>query len=232
MKQNTILVVDDDEEIREVVNVLLSSEGYLVTCVSEGGKALSYLEKEIPDLVILDVMMPDMDGYEVCRRIREKSHMPILFLTAKSREKDLVRGYMAGGDDYLQKPFSYTELIARVGALLRRYKEYGSVPQQQDDKIIELGQIRINTDRLTVTRGGEVIDLTNTEYGILVLLAKNRGKIFSLQEIYEEVWGDVFLHTTGNTVMVHIKNLREKLKGDDQDSELIRNRWGKGYYID
>ncbi len=234
MEQASILLIDDDEEIREVVSVLLSSEGYRVQTKSDGKSAIAYLQEGgAADLIILDVMMPDIDGFEVCKRIREISNLPILFLTAKSSESDLLEGYRAGGDDYVQKPFSYTELVARVGALLRRYREYDTQNGQAaiEDKVT-LGDLVIDRVNYSVTRKDELLDLTNTEYGILLLLAKNRGRVFSLQEIYEEVWEDVFLPTASNTVMVHIRNLREKLRSEDGEGELIRNRWGKGYYID
>ena len=234
MEKASILLIDDDEEIREVVSVLLSSEGYRVQTKNDGKSAISYLQEGgAADLIILDVMMPDMDGFEVCKQIREISNLPILFLTAKSSESDLVEGYRAGGDDYVQKPFSYTELVARVGALLRRYREYDTQSGKTavEDKVT-LGDLVIDPVNYSVTRKDELLDLTNTEYGILLLLAKNRGRVFSLQEIYEEVWEDVFLPTASNTVMVHIRNLREKLRREDGEGELIRNRWGKGYYID
>ncbi len=234
MNQASILLIDDDEEIREVVSVLLSSEGYRVHTQSSGSDGIRFLEKEGPvDLIILDVMMPDLNGYEVCKKIRTFSNVPILFLTAKGGESDLVEGYHSGGDDYVQKPFSYTELIARVGALLRRYREYDiqDATNRIEDKVV-LGNLVIDQESFSVTRAGEILDLTNTEYGILLLLAQNRGKVFSLQEIYEAVWQDVFLPTASNTVMVHIRNLREKLRSEDETEELIRNKWGKGYYID
>ena len=234
MDQNTILIVDDDEEIREVVSVLLSNEGYAVSSASDGFELIEKLKSGEcrPDLIILDVMMPQMDGYEVCRQIRSFSKIPILFLTAKSREKDLVESFLSGGDDYIPKPFSYAELIARVGALLRRFKAYtGTEDKSGEDEIVRLGEIRINKKGLNVTRDGKQIDLTNTEYGILLLLAENRGRVFSLQEIYENVWKDIYLRSASNTVMVHIRNLREKLRIEG-DEELIKNKWGKGYYIE
>lgn len=227
-------MVDDDEEIREIVNVLLSSEGYTVYPAADGAGALDLLQEhgEQLDLVILDVMMPQLGGYDVCRRIREMSRVPVLFLTAKNRETDLVEGYLAGGDDYMQKPFSYTELIARASGLIRRYRQYGAAESNKDMQQISVSDLVIDKDQMSVTRDGEELELTNTEYGILLLLSENRGKVFSLQQIYEAVWQDTFLASSSNTVMVHIRNLREKLKNDASQGELIKNKWGRGYYID
>lgn len=234
MKKGNILLVDDDEEIREIVKVLLSSEGYTIYPAADGAQALALIEEreQALDLVILDVMMPQLGGYDVCKKIREASKVPVLFLTAKNRETDLVEGYLAGGDDYMQKPFSYTELIARVGGLIRRYRQYGSGEQAQEGQQIEISGLVIDKDQMSVNRAGRELELTNTEYGILLLLSENKGKVFSLQQIYEAVWQDTFLASSSNTVMVHIRNLREKLKVDASQEELIKNKWGRGYYID
>lgn len=234
MKTGTIIVVDDDEEIRKIVRVLLSSEGYEVYPAANAQEALDMLheKKDAVDLMILDVMMPGLDGYELCKKVREISKTPVLFLTAKNRETDLVEGYLSGGDDYMQKPFSYTELIARVGGLIRRYRQYGNVPLQGKEKQISISDLTIDKDQMSVIRNGIELDLTNTEYGILLLLSENKGRVYSLQQIYEAVWQDTFLASSSNTVMVHIRNLREKLKTDDQTEELIKNKWGRGYYID
>lgn len=234
MKKGNILLVDDDEEIREIVKVLLSSEGYTIYPAADGAQALTLIEEQEQelDLVILDVMMPQLGGYDVCKKIREASKVPVLFLTAKNRETDLVEGYLAGGDDYMQKPFSYTELIARVGGLIRRYRQYGSGEQAEDGQQIEISGLVIDKDQMSVNRAGRELELTNTEYGILLLLSENKGKVFSLQQIYEAVWQDTFLASSSNTVMVHIRNLREKLKVDASQEDLIKNKWGRGYYID
>lgn len=234
MKKGNILLVDDDEEIREIVKVLLSSEGYTIYPAADGTQALTLIEEQEQelDLVILDVMMPQLGGYDVCKKIREASKVPVLFLTAKNRETDLVEGYLAGGDDYMQKPFSYTELIARVGGLIRRYRQYGSGEQAEEGQQIEISDLVIDKDQMSVSRAGRELELTNTEYGILLLLSENKGKVFSLQQIYEAVWQDTFLASSSNTVMVHIRNLREKLKVDASQEELIKNKWGRGYYID
>ncbi|MBO4337158.1 MAG: response regulator transcription factor [Lachnospiraceae bacterium] len=232
-----ILVADDDEEIREVVSVLLSSEGYRVTGAKNAMEMLELLEGGNADaysLIILDIMMPVIDGYEACRRIREISNVPILFLTAKSAETDMLKGFMSGGDDYLHKPFSYNELTIRVRALIRRYHSYrGSTAEVvPDGRKVVIGNLVIDNRALTVSRDKEQIELTNTEFGILWLLAGNRGKVFSVKEIYEEVWKELYLPTAANTIMVHIKNLMEKIRGEDGMTELIMNKWDKGYYIE
>ncbi len=182
MKTGNILVIDDDAEIREIVQVLLSSEGYTVETVADGMQALTMLTEKtfLPDVIILDIMMPDMDGYSVCKQIREISQVPVLFLTAKNRETDLVEGFLAGGDDYMQKPFSYTELIARVGGLMRRYRQYGGQSDPQKEKQVFISDLVIDKDQVSVTKNGKNVELTNTEYGILLLLSENKGKVFSL----------------------------------------------------
>ena len=229
MRTGTILLVDDDEEIREIVNVLLSSEGYTVYPAQDGAVALTLLAEHKDTL---DLMMPQIGGYDVCRKIREISQVPVLFLTAKNRETDLVEGYLAGGDDYMQKPFSYTELIARASGLIRRYRQYGAAGSQKESQQISISNLVIDKDQMSVIRDGQELELTNTEYGILLLLSENRGKVYSLQQIYETVWQDTFLASSSNTVMVHIRNLREKLRSDASQGELIKNKWGRGYYID
>ena len=231
MAEQTILIVEDDPDIRDGVRILLAGEGYHILEAENGLRALELFDPEV-DLVILDIMMPDMDGYSVCKQIREISQVPVLFLTAKNRETDLVEGFLAGGDDYMQKPFSYTELIARVGGLMRRYRQYGGQSDPQKEKQVFISDLVIDKDQVSVTKNGKNVELTNTEYGILLLLSENKGKVFSLQEIYEAVWKDTFLPSASNTVMVHIRNLREKLKQEEGQGELIKNKWGRGYYIE
>ena len=231
MAEQTILIVEDDPDIRDGVRILLAGEGYHILEAENGLRALELFDPEV-DLVILDIMMPDMDGYSVCKQIREISQFPVLFLTAKNRETDLVEGFLAGGDDYMQKPFSYTELIARVGGLMRRYRQYGGQSDPQKEKLVFISDLVIDKDQVSVTKNGKNVELTNTEYGILLLLSENKGKVFSLQEIYEAVWKDTFLPSASNTVMVHIRNLREKLKQEEGQGELIKNKWGRGYYIE
>ncbi len=228
---NQILVVDDDAEIREVLRVLLSSEGFQVVQAGSGEEALAYLECTGggADLVILDVMMEGLSGYHVCLRLRERWNVPVLFLTAKSQDSDLTMGYSSGGDDYLSKPFSYPELLARVKGLMRRYQVYKGKPEAAQEA--EWCGLRVNLRGNMVWRRDEEIDLTETEYRILRLLVENRGVIFSLQNLYESVWNEPYFASSGNTVMVHIRRLREKIEDDPRRPEYIKTVWGKGYRV-
>lgn len=226
-----ILIVDDDAEIREIVRVLLESEGFEPVEVSCGEEALSLLSDEI-ELVILDVMMEGLSGYQVCRRIRERSNVPILFLTAKNKDSDLTLGFSAGGDDYLAKPFSYAELLARVKGLLRRYRTYCGRENAEDDDILEWRGLSLRTDCNEVLKNGRELDLTGKEYQILKLMLRYRGKLFSAQNLYESIWEEPFFYSSNNTVMVHIRHLREKIEDDPQNPKLLKTVWGKGYRIE
>ncbi len=233
MSSETILCVDDDESIREVLDLLLKSEGYETITAKNGQEAIEKMSDEI-DLVILDVMMPVMDGFEACQRIREKYKVPILFLTAKSLMKDKEKGFLLGGDDYLIKPFEYSELILRVNAMIRRYYDYGAKQgTSRENEIIELyGDVQVNLALNQATSKGKVLKLTEIEYRILCLLATNKKKIFSVQQIYEEVWKEKYFYSSNNTVMVHIRNLRKKLGDDLKDSKIIQTVWGRGYKVE
>lgn len=231
LAEKKILLADDDPEIREVLRLLLTGEGYKTVEVSSGAEVLERLDESI-DLVILDVMMPGMSGYAACAEIRKRSAVPVLFLTAKSQDSDKTMGFSAGGDDYLVKPFSYTELISRVKAMLRRYYVYGAKEQERNVVIRCCGDVEIDVGLCQVRQNGKEVLLTDTEYRILVLLATNRKKVFSVANIYESVWNEPYFATSNNTVMVHIRNIRRKLGDDSQNSHTICTVWGKGYRID
>ena len=231
MDHQKILFADDDPEIREVLRLLLTSEGYQVEEASNGAQVLEKLDRSA-GLVILDVMMPDMNGYSVCTEIRKRSSVPILFLTAKSQDSDKTLGFSAGGDDYLVKPFSYSELISRVKAMLRRYYVYGARREEPEDVIRCCGTVEIDRRQCLVRQDGREIPLTETEYRILLLLASHPNKIFSVQNIYESVWNEPYFYSSNNTVMVHIRNIRRKLGDDPQNSRTIRTVWGRGYRIE
>lgn len=233
MSEANILVVEDDEDIREGVRILLESEGYDVVEAEDGFTALKLLSEET-DLVILDVMMPGISGIKTCEEMRKKSYVPILFLTAKSQESDKLIGLMAGGDDYLPKPFSYAELLGRVKALLRRYQIYRGKKsgEQQNDQSLELGGIKIYQDFNEVYVDEKEVELSNIEYNILLLMMRNPQRIFSAQSIYETIWNEPYFYNCSSTVMVHISKLRAKIEKDDQKPRRIITVWGKGYRFD
>ena len=226
-----ILIVEDDADIREGVRILLEGEGYSVSEAENGRKGLELLKEET-DLVILDVMMPGMSGLKTCEEIRKVSYVPVLFLTARSQESDKLIGLMAGGDDYLAKPFSYSELLGRVKALIRRWKIYRGKEepeQEQTQNYIELAGIRLNEEFNEVTVKGENVEFSDIEYNILRLLMKYPGKIFSAQNLYESVWNEPYFYNCNSTVMVHIRRLRVKIEEDPKNPKLILTVWGKGY---
>lgn len=229
--QARILLADDDPDILEVVSVLLASEGYRVDAARDGLEALA-LARHPFDLAILDVMMPKASGLEVCERLRLSSNAPILFLTARSQDADKVAGLAVGGDDYLVKPFSTPELLARVKAMLRRYRQYGSAQGVQTGETIQAGPVLIDTRARRVSKGGTLVALTDLEYEVLLALARNRGRVVSARELYENVWRSMYLPQSNNTVMAHIKNLRKKLEADPRDPQIVRTAWGRGYTID
>ncbi|WP_088186838.1 response regulator transcription factor [Desulfosporosinus sp. FKA] len=226
-----ILIADDNDEIREVVRVLLESEGYHVIEAVDGQDAVCKIDESI-DLIILDIMMPIKSGFKACVEIREKTSAPILFLTAKTQDSDKCMAFSAGSDDYLSKPFSYTELVSRVKALLRRYYVYKGKDRVDIPDLIDINGLTINISINEVIMDEEAVTLTNIEYRILLLMAQHRKKIFSAQNIYESVWQEPYFYTCNNTVMVHIRNLRSKLEKDPQNPKYIKTVWGKGYRIE
>lgn len=231
MEGKKILFADDDPEIREVLRLLLCSEGYAVAEAANGAKLLELLDDSV-DLVILDVMMPGLGGYAACAEIRKRSAVPVLFLTAKSQDSDKTLGFSVGGDDYLVKPFSYTELISRVKAMLRRYYVYGAKQGEGGDVIRCCGSVELDPVQGVVRQNGREVALTDTEYRIFRLLATHRKRIFSVQNIYESIWDEPYFYNSNNTVMVHIRNIRRKLGDDPHNCQTIRTVWGKGYRIE
>lgn len=231
MEGNKILFADDDPEIREALRLLLTAEGYETVEASCGKKVLELMDNTI-DLVILDVMMPEISGYTVCSEIRKRYTVPVLFLTAKSQDSDKTLGFSVGGDDYLVKPFSYNELMSRVKAILRRYYVYGAKVSEPSSIIYCCGNIEIDTSQCLVKVEGKEVILTDIEYRILLLLASHRNRIYSTQNIYEIIWDEPYVYSSNNTVMVHIRNIRRKLGDDPQNFHTIRTVWGKGYRIE
>lgn len=226
---NKILIVDDDNEIRKITGIYLENEGYEVLKAENGEQALKIISENDIDLVLLDIMMPVMNGIEACMKIREDNIMPIIFLSAKSEDLDKIQGLASGADDYITKPFNAMELLARVKSQLRRYTRY-SAPQNAAKNIIEVGNLTINTDTRQVLVGDKEIRLTPKEFDILELLARNKGIVFSIEKIYERVWGEEF-YKSDNTIMVHITKIREKIEEDPKKPVYIKTVWGVGYKI-
>lgn len=230
MENNKILIVDDDPDIREVLFVLLSGEGYLADTASDGMSAIEKIKNQKDfSLIILDIMMPGMTGIDTCSEIRNLSDAPVLFLTAKSGEQDKVEAYTSGGDDYLVKPFSKVELLMKVKALLRRYK-----PEHHDEirKNYFNETLFLDEKKKCAAEGEKQIPLTDKEYGILEFFLNHRGEVVEARTLYEGVWNEKYLPSAGNTIMVHILNLRKKLEVNPNKPEIIKTVWGKGYKVE
>ena len=226
-----ILIIEDEDDIREGIRILLESEDFTVVEAGDGFEGLRALDGET-DLVILDVMMPGISGIVTCQEIRKKSYVPILFLSAKSQEEDKTVGLLAGGDDYLTKPFSYAELLARVKALLRRYYLYkgkSSETEEESANVLTIGELHINTACNELFIGERRVELTDIEYQILLLLMKHPGRVYSAQNIYESVWNEPYFYVSNGTVMVHIRKLRVKIEENPQEPVHIKTVWGRGY---
>lgn len=226
MKNISILIADDEKEIADLIKIHLEKEGYDCIKVSDGQEAIHVIKTQPIDLVILDIMMPKLDGYEVTRQIREQYNMPIIFLSAKTSDFDKVHGLVIGADDYMTKPFTPIELVARVNAQLRRFMKLNQ--PKVDNQVLEFGEIVISPDERTVSLYGENIELTPKEFDILYLLASHPKKVYSVENIFQKVWGDAYFEG-GNTVMVHIRTLRKKLGEDTRKNKLIKTVWGVGY---
>ncbi len=227
---NKILVVDDEKEIRELLEIYLTNDGYEVFKASDGEEALKLLEEEEISLLILDIMMPGIDGLEVCRVVRQKLNIPILMLSAKSQNMDKVQGILTGADDYMTKPFDSLELIVRVKALLRR-AYYFNNRLSVDNNTIAVDGLIIDKSNHKVSFSGEEISLTAREFEILYLLASNRGRVFSSEEIFERVWKEKY-YQSNNTVMVHMSRLRDKVEKSSGGVKIIHTVWGVGYKIE
>ena len=226
-----ILIIEDEDDIREGIRILLESEEFAVVEAEDGFEGLKALDSDT-DLVILDVMMPGISGIVTCQEIRKKSYVPILFLSAKSQEEDKTVGLLAGGDDYLTKPFSYAELLARVKALLRRYYLYkgkDASDEEESSHVLTIGEMHINTTCNELFIGDRRVELTDIEYQILLLLMKHPGRVYSAQNIYESVWNEPYFYVSNGTVMVHIRKLRVKIEENPQEPAHIKTVWGRGY---
>ena len=226
-----ILVCDDEREIRNIIRLVLERVGYDVAEADRADAAISFLRANRDvDLCIMDYMMPGKSGVEAVTEIREFSSIPVIFLTAKSLDSDKEEAYSAGADDYIVKPFAARELVMKVEALIRRYTTYSG--KEDDDTVRLVGGVVLNIDKRQVLKNGVEIEMRDKEFETIVYLAKNRGRVISVGELYEAVWGEMVLPSSGNTVTVHILNLRRKLEDNPSAPKLIRTVWGKGYQID
>lgn len=231
MEANHILIVEDDKDIREGVEIYLKSQGYEVFQAGDGIEGLQVLEREEIHLAIVDVMMPRMDGIKMTVKLREKYDFPVIMLSAKSEEVDKIAGLNIGADDYVTKPFTPMELMARVNSQLRRYKKFMEKLEKRDkENVYSIGGLEINEDTVEVSVDGKPVKLTPIEFKILLLLMKNPGRVFSADEIYERVWNERAINT--DTIMVHVRNIREKMEVNPKDPKYLKVVWGVGYKIE
>jgi Response regulators consisting of a CheY-like receiver domain and a winged-helix DNA-binding domain len=226
-----ILIVDDEQEIADLVELYLRNEGFIVHKYYTAREALKCLEDQELDLAILDVMLPDIDGFTICRKIREKYNFPVIMLTAKNQEIDKISGLALGADDYVTKPFLPLELTARVKAQLRRYTSYNHTEPAHDDNTIAFSGLVIEKDTHTCLLNEKPLSLTPIEFSLLWYLSKNRGRVVKSDELFYNVWGEKY-YTNNNTVMVHIRHIREKMKDNAEHPKYIKTVWGVGYKID
>ena len=231
MPDINILVVDDEKEIADLIEIYLVSDGYKVFKAENAAKGLEIISKEEVHLVLLDIMMPGMNGLEMCKKIRETNNIPIIMLSAKSTDLDKILGLGTGADDYVVKPFNPLELTARVKSQLRRYTQLGNMNQGSNENIYKCGGLTINDDTKEVFVDDEPIKLTPIEYNILLLLTKNAGKVFSIDEIYKQIWNEEAIGAD-NPVAVHIRHIREKIEINPREPRYLKVVWGVGYKIE
>lgn len=228
-----ILVVDDEKTITDLVGIYLKNEGYQVTLAYTGADAAREILTNEFDLAVLDIMLPDVDGFELLRTIRNNYTYPVIMLTARDSQTDKIEGLSLGADDYVVKPFRPLELVARVKAQLRRYTKYGARGQAEEEASeIGFNGLVINRDSRSVMVDEKPVRLTPLEYSILLYLAENRGRVVPVADLFQAVWGEEFMSSSNNTVMVHIRHLREKIGDDAQSPRFIKNIWGVGYTIE
>ena len=226
-----ILVVDDDKEIAAAIGIYLRNEGYTVLTAYDGLEALDIIAREELHLILMDIMMPKMDGIQATMKIREEKNIPIIILSAKSEDYDKITGLNIGADDYITKPFNPLELIARVKSQIRRYTNLGSIAAKNSEGVFKTGGLVIDDASKSVTLDGENVQLTPTEYGILRFLTENAGKVFSIEQIYEAVWNEPAFNPE-NTVTVHIRRIREKIEIDPKNPRYLKVVWGVGYKME
>lgn len=229
---DTIMVVDDEQEIADLIEVYLRNENYEVVKFYSAADALAFLETRQPDLAVLDVMMPEMNGFTLCRTIREQYTFPIIMLTAKDEETDKINGLVLGADDYITKPFRPLELVARIKAQIRRCKRYNQPTAGEGENVISHGGITLNVKTHECHLNEEEIILTPTEFQILQMLLENVGAVISAEELFHRIWKDEYYSKRNNTITVHIRHLREKLKDSVDHPKYIKTIWGVGYKIE
>ncbi|MDM5247239.1 response regulator transcription factor [Lysinibacillus sp. G4S2] len=230
MSKETILIVDDEKEIRNLIAIYLKNEGFDVLEACDGEEGLNLLKKHKVHLIVLDIMMPNVDGIEMCMKVREEAEMPIIMLSAKTQDMDKIVGLTLGADDYVTKPFNPLELIARIKSQLRRYIKMNRLDTMNENEI-EIGDIRINTATHEVIVNNEKVKLTPREFSVLELLARNQGMVMSAEQIYERVWKEEAIQSE-NTVMVHIRKIRERIETNPRNPQYIKTVWGVGYKIE
>ncbi|MDR2492185.1 MAG: response regulator transcription factor [Coriobacteriales bacterium] len=229
-----VLVVDDEPEIASLVALYLQNEGAVVSVAHTANEALASIASDQPDIALLDIMLPDMDGFALCQRIREQHSFPIIMITAKDADLDKITGLTLGADDYITKPFKPLELVARVKAHLRRYKRYNDAakPNEEAEGVFVYKGLMLDVARHECSLDGEALALTPTEFTILTVLCQNRGKVVSSEQLYSELWGDEYYNKATNSITVHIRHLREKLHDSAEKPAYIKTVWGVGYKLD
>ncbi|MBX8943894.1 MULTISPECIES: response regulator transcription factor [Lysinibacillus] len=230
MSNETILIVDDEKEIRNLISIYLKNEGFQVLEACDGEEGLQLVKKHKVHLIVLDLMMPKVDGIKMCMKVREVAEMPIIMLTAKSQDMDKIGGLTIGADDYVTKPFNPLELIARIKSQLRRYLKMSGLHSSYKEEL-EVGDLRINTATHEVFVNNERVKLTPREFAILELLVSNPGIVMSAEQIYEKVWKEEAFQSE-NTVMVHIRKIRERIETNPRNPQYIKTVWGVGYKVE
>ena len=226
-----ILIVDDEKEIADLVECYLQNEDFIIYKYYDSREAWECIVKETPDLAVMDVMMPEIDGFTLCRQLRERYHFPVIMLTAKSEEIDKITGLTLGADDYIAKPFLPLEMVARVKAQLRRYKRYNK-GAERDDSVIMVSGLMLNVKTHKCTLNEEPLTLTPTEFDILRILCEKKGEVVSAESLFRQIWADEYYVKNNNTVTVHIRHLREKMKDSFEKPRYIKTVWGCGYKIE
>ena len=227
-----ILIVDDEAEIADLLEVYLKSENYTVYKFYRGKEALACVREREIDLALLDVMLPDMDGFTLCQKIREDHQFPVIMLTAKEEEMDKITGLTLGADDYITKPFRPLEVVARVKAQLRRYKRYNTAAKQEQDRVLSYSGLTLDIAKHECRLNEEILELTPTEFSILRILLERKGSVVSAEELFHEIWKDEYYSKNNNTITVHIRHLREKMRDTAERPKYIKTVWGVGYKIE